>query len=714
VSTSPSVGVVVPVRDGAAHLAAALGSVLSQVPPPVDVVVVDGGSTDGSAELAAAHAGVRVVAQSGIGLSQARNQGMAEVLGDVICFCDADDRWPEGSLAARLEALGPDVDVVVGQVSTEALAGEVVPDHRVADLGRPTRGWTPGAVLVRREAAEAVGGFDEALTIGGDHDWLVRLTQAAPAVARVDEVVLRKGLRDDSLSTGVEEYREELLQVAWGFVRRHRAGAEADAEVRQPARPAGHLEVVHVVPRMFGGGPERGVLVQAGEARAAGRDERHTAIVLEGPASPLLLLKARRAGLDVLLAPEDDEVDRLVAAADLVLVHWWNFPAGRRLLSRHLPACRLVVWCHVLGLHPAQVLTADVAEVADHVLLTSERSRDSELARAAAARDVPTDVARAPVDFDRLDGFTPRPHAGVRIGYVGLVNDTKLDPAFAAMCAQVAHPDVTFVVAGGGGGEQVLRDRFAALGMADRAEVLGPTDDVRSVLEGLDVFVSPLIPDTYATAEATLQEAMWVGLPVVVFRDRGGAWPAVEHEVTGLLADSEAEMVAALDRLAADAELRARLGAAARTAARARFDPDRQREALTRVIDATIARPKRAHQPLPGGDDGAGQAFVRALGEQAGPFATSLAGVGASASVAEVVAADQEIAASTGLIVQGDGGIVHCRNEAPDDPHLRWWSGLVLEAAGRLEVAASEYEAAEALGLTDGRPAARRRAILPG
>ncbi|OWY60158.1 hypothetical protein B7486_70670, partial [cyanobacterium TDX16] len=182
-----------------------------------------------------------------------------------------------------------------------------------------------------------------------------------------------------------------------------------------------------------------------------------------------------------------------------------------------------------------------------------------------------------------------------------------------------------------------------------------------------------------------------------------------------LLADSDEELVGALVRLAADGELRARLGAAAREHARSAFDPERRRTALQHVIDHVCARPRRAHPPMPGGGETPAVAFVRSLGAQAGPFAVSLAGLTPErATEDEVAAADEAIARSSPLLLQGDGGIAHSRNLAPDDPHLRWWSGLVAQSAGRLEVAASEYEAAEALGLTDGRPAGRRRAILDG
>jgi len=93
---------------------------------------------------------------------------------------------------------------------------------------------------------------------------------------------------------------------------------------------------------------------------------------------------------------------------------------------------------------------------------------------------------------------------------------------------------------------------------------------------------------------------------------------------------------------------------------------------------------------------------VRSLGAAAGPFATSLAGWDGDDPTV-VAAADRKIGASSSMLVQGEGGVIHYRNAHPDDPHLRLWSGLIAEAAHRWAEAAAEYEAAAVLGLTDGR-----------
>jgi hypothetical protein len=118
--------------------------------------------------------------------------------------------------------------------------------------------------------------------------------------------------------------------------------------------------------------------------------------------------------------------------------------------------------------------------------------------------------------------------------------------------------------------------------------------------------------------------------------------------------------------------------------------------------------PKRRRATLPGVAEPAAQQFVRSLGAKGNDFTVSLGGAEPLAVAEAVAAADDRIGVSSPTLAVGEGGIIHYRNAYPDDPHLRLWSGLVSEARGHLSVAASEFEAATALGLSDGRADAYR------
>jgi glycosyltransferase involved in cell wall biosynthesis len=219
-----AVGVVMPVRNGARTLVAAVRSVCDQCPAPADIVVIDGGSEDDSATLAAAFPGVRVIAQVGLGLAAARNQGLRAVTGEMIAFCDSDDRWTAGALAARLNHLAaePGCGAVIGHSENVLFDGDTATAQQASRLGRVAPGYTPGALMARRAAFEAVGPFDERLAIGADSDWFVRLAQSNVRLDVLPALVLRKGMRASSLSADVTTYRRELLMVARHFLDRRR------------------------------------------------------------------------------------------------------------------------------------------------------------------------------------------------------------------------------------------------------------------------------------------------------------------------------------------------------------------------------------------------------------------------------------------------------------------------------------------------------------
>lgn len=220
---------IVCVRNAVRTLTRALDSVFVQeLPPgfgPMEVIVIDGSSTDGSAELAASRDGVRLLHQTGAGLAAARNEAILAATAPFIAFCDADDRWTEGSLALRLSALvaRPELGAVIGHIVLEPVVGEPPSAAQQALIGVARPGFTPGAMVARREVFERVGLFDETLRISSDSDWLVRLKQSEAQLGVLDGVVLRKGARSASLSADVAAYRRELLTVARRFIDKRRS-----------------------------------------------------------------------------------------------------------------------------------------------------------------------------------------------------------------------------------------------------------------------------------------------------------------------------------------------------------------------------------------------------------------------------------------------------------------------------------------------------------
>ena len=141
-------------------------------------------------------------------------------------------------------------------------------------------------------------------------------------------------------------------------------------------------------------------------------------------------------------------------------------------------------------------------------------------------------------------------------------------------------PNAKIVIAGGGRERERLRERSERAGVAGSVLMIGEVDDVYGVLAAADLFVSPSWAESFPYS---VLEAMALGLPIVA-TDVGGVGEAVEDEATGLLvpARDAGSLSAAISRLLSEADLAARLGAAASARRRRRFS-------LKRMIERTLA-----------------------------------------------------------------------------------------------------------------------------
>jgi glycosyltransferase involved in cell wall biosynthesis len=182
-----AVSVVIPCYNASGFIGAALDSILGQSQPPEQVIVVDDGSSDGSAEVVGRYAAlVSYLRQDNQGISAARNRGIAHADRDLIAFLDADDLWPPDSLALRCAALANDhnLSCVFGQIEQFAERDFALPAARPGRL--------VGAMLARRAVFDRIGVFDPGLRIGETLDWVARLDESGLRSHMLDAVVLRR------------------------------------------------------------------------------------------------------------------------------------------------------------------------------------------------------------------------------------------------------------------------------------------------------------------------------------------------------------------------------------------------------------------------------------------------------------------------------------------------------------------------------------------
>jgi len=192
---------VIPVYNGERTSGRAIESALSQLYEPLEVLVVDDGSTDASGEIAGLFERVRYVHQQNRGPSAARNRGLEEARGEYVAFLDADD-----------EAVPERMRLQVGYLLEHPEVGCTLARQEVADggpppewVGRdPTFGDLGGIPLIslvaRRSLLLELGGFDVSLRIAEDRDLLVRMRERGIRIEVIPEVVLKRHFHGGNLS----------------------------------------------------------------------------------------------------------------------------------------------------------------------------------------------------------------------------------------------------------------------------------------------------------------------------------------------------------------------------------------------------------------------------------------------------------------------------------------------------------------------------------
>jgi glycosyltransferase involved in cell wall biosynthesis len=224
---APEVTVIVPTLNALTSIDSTLHSVINEagnVFKRVEILVIDGGSRDGTLDRVARHSQVGILHQNSRGLAAARNEAVAKTTAPLVAFCDADDVWIEGSLAKKLEIMTASAQTwaVSGRIRFERIDGDSIGFPIKRRAGEEHKGYTPGAMLARRHVLEAVS-FDERLAIAADTDWFIRAVSKFGDMAHLDETVLIKGLRAGSLSTDVSSYREELIMSVRGYLQELRS-----------------------------------------------------------------------------------------------------------------------------------------------------------------------------------------------------------------------------------------------------------------------------------------------------------------------------------------------------------------------------------------------------------------------------------------------------------------------------------------------------------
>ncbi len=225
----PLVSVIIPCFNQAHYLSEAIESVLRQTHPHLEIVVIDDGSSDNTAEVARRYPGVRLIQQANRGLVEARRVGFESSKGDYLVFLDADDTLLPHALSAGLEVLesDPRCDLAVGRFQHVDCDTKPLPtpgweepdDGQFAALLRRNYIGTPAAAMHRRNSYERIGGFREP-SATADYDLYLRT--ATQQVIRAHPTLVANYRQHGS---SMSRDPAQMLSCALSVLRKQRSAA---------------------------------------------------------------------------------------------------------------------------------------------------------------------------------------------------------------------------------------------------------------------------------------------------------------------------------------------------------------------------------------------------------------------------------------------------------------------------------------------------------
>jgi len=228
--SSVRVSVVIAAYNSERFIAQTLESVLAEIGASDEVIVVNDGSTDRTAEIVGQFPAVRLITQTNAGPPAARNTAIRVAGGDYIATIDHDDLWPTGRLDRMVAALEahPEAAYVAGHQVLLIEPGSPLPfwlqSTDPEELARFRRERGNGVMLTRRAAFDAVGLFDESFARGGeDTDWIFRCAELGLAAVEIEDDVLLRRIYGGNITADRENMQRAMFAVLRKRAQRRRA-----------------------------------------------------------------------------------------------------------------------------------------------------------------------------------------------------------------------------------------------------------------------------------------------------------------------------------------------------------------------------------------------------------------------------------------------------------------------------------------------------------
>lgn len=199
------VSCIIPVFNGERFLAEAIDSILAQTYEPVEIIVVDDGSTDGTAELIGRYGRqVSYVQQTNQGSATAKNRGVSVAKGDFFAFLDADDLWRPEKIERQMTHLleRPEIDFCFTRFQHFWIPELAEEEERYKDhmISKPLSSYLVSSLLVHRNVTEKFGQFDDGRRGNENMIWFFRAAEQGAVIDVLPDVLTERRIHDQNIT----------------------------------------------------------------------------------------------------------------------------------------------------------------------------------------------------------------------------------------------------------------------------------------------------------------------------------------------------------------------------------------------------------------------------------------------------------------------------------------------------------------------------------
>jgi len=211
------ISVIIPVYNCERYLSEAIESVLAQTYRPIEVIIIDDGSTDRTAQVALRYEPeITYLYQPNAGSSAARNQGVRLSRGSYLAFHDADDTWKKNKLALQMQVFldDPQVDAVFGHIK-QFYSPDLDEDtrKRIVCPENLMPGYLCTTMLVKREVFFHVGFFQTRWEIGENMNWIIRAREVGLKMVMLPDLMYYRRLHAENKGLRLKNKQQQRLYI---------------------------------------------------------------------------------------------------------------------------------------------------------------------------------------------------------------------------------------------------------------------------------------------------------------------------------------------------------------------------------------------------------------------------------------------------------------------------------------------------------------------